>query len=182
MTTQQPHRGWHSRGYLPHCDAAGLIQHIVFGLADSIPRGARSSSVQHADRLLDAGHGECHLRHNACAEGVETALLHSDGERYRLIAWCVMPNHVHALIEQGQGFPLANIVQSWKSASSHQINAHLRREGRLWRREYFDRFMRDEDHLSSTIAYVESNPVQAGLAATAADWRFSSAHWRMKSP
>lgn len=179
-SSQPPHRGWYSRGYLPHCDVAGLIQHIVFGLADSVPRGVRSPSVQHSDRLLDAGHGACHLRDATCASSVEAALLHSDGERYRLIAWCIMPNHVHAVIEQGQSFPLANIIQSWKSASSHQINTYLRREGRLWRREYFDRFMRDDDHLSTTIAYVENNPVQAGFVSIPSDWSFSSARWRLK--
>jgi len=178
MTNPKPHRGWYSRGYLPHCDAAGLVQHIVFGLADSIPRGTRSPSALHTDRLLDAGHGACHLRDPICASFVETALLHCDGERYRLIAWCVMPNHVHVIIEQSEGFPLASLVQSWKSAASHQINSHLKREGRLWRREYFDRFMRDDDHLSTTIAYVEDNPVRACLVANAAEWPHSSARWR----
>lgn len=179
MTNSTPHRGWYSRGYLTHCDAAGLVQHIVFGLADSIPRGTRSPSVLHTDRLLDAGHGACHLRDPSCASFVETALLYADGERYRLIAWCVMPNHVHVVVEQSEGCPLADIIQSWKSAASHQINTHLKREGRLWRREYFDRFMRDDDHLSATIAYVEDNPVRAGLAADAADWPRSSARWRL---
>jgi putative transposase len=179
MTQTKPHKGWYSRGYLPHCDAVGLVQHIVFGLADSIPPGRRSPSVLHADRLLDAGHGSCALREATCAEFVQDAMLHSDGERYRLIAWCIMPNHVHAIIEQAEGFPLGDVVQSWKSAASHKINAHLAREGRLWRREYFDRFMRDDDHLAATIAYVEDNPVRAKLVNVAADWRFSSARLRM---
>jgi REP element-mobilizing transposase RayT len=178
MTPSKPNLGWYSRGYLPHCDEAGLVQHIVFSLADSVPPGFRSPSAIHADRLLDAGHGACALRESACAEFVENALLHSDGELYRLIAWCVMPNHVHTIVEQIEGYPLGDIVQSWKSATSHKINAHLGREGRLWRREYFDRFMRDDDHLSTTIAYVEANPVRAKLAAAASDWRFSSARRR----
>lgn len=178
MTGDKPHLGWHSRGYLPHCDAAGLVQHIVFGLADSVPKGVRSPSTAHADRLLDTGQGNCELGDHRCAELVEHALLQADAERYRLLAWCVMPNHVHVVIEQLDGFPLGDIIQGWKSATAHQINALLSREGRLWRREYFDRFMRDDDHLSATVAYVENNPVRARLVTARADWRFSSARLR----
>lgn len=96
-------------------------------------------------------------------------MLHADGERYRLIAWCIMPNHVHAIIEQVEGFPLGEVVQSWKSATSHKINTHVGQAGRMWRREYFDRFMRDDDHLSTTIAYVEDNPVRAKLVSVPSD-------------
>jgi len=47
------HKGWRSRGYLPHCDAATLVQHIVFGLADSLPPGAAAPWAMHIDRMLD---------------------------------------------------------------------------------------------------------------------------------
>jgi len=174
------HKGWRSRGYLPHCDAAQLIQHLVFGLADALPAGAAPTSAVHGDQLLDTGHGACLLRRPECAATIEEVLLHSDGERYRLLAWCVMPNHVHVIAEQVAGVPLSDVVQAWKSSSAHRINHLLARRGRLWRREYFDRFMRDNDHLSTSIAYVEDNPVKAKLAATAVDWPWSSARLRRR--
>jgi REP element-mobilizing transposase RayT len=172
---RKPHLRWRSRGYLPHCDSA---HHIVFSLSDAMPPAARPASAMHADRALDSGHGSCLLREPRCASLVEEALLHADAERYRLLAWCVMPNHVHVVAEQIEGFPLGDIVQAWKSASAHEINHALRRKGRLWRREYFDRFMRDDDHLSTTIAYVENNPVAAKLVETPAEWAWSSARRR----
>jgi REP element-mobilizing transposase RayT len=175
---RKPHLGWRSRGYLPHCDGAWLIQHIVFSLADAIPPAARFPSAAHADRALDSGHGDCLLREQRCAACVEDALLRGDGERYRLLAWCVMPNHVHVVAQQIEGFPLGDVVQAWKSTSAHEINHALGRKGRLWRREYFDRFMRDDDHLSATIRYVEDNPVKAKLVAAAAGWPWSSARRR----
>jgi REP element-mobilizing transposase RayT len=155
------------------------VQHIVFGLADSLPAKARPPSAIHADKLLDAGHGACLLRDPQCAQFVQDSLLNADAEQYRLLAWCVMPNHVHVLIEQLEGFPLGDLVHGWKSSTAHRINTHLSRTGRLWRREYFDRFMRDDAHLFNTTAYVEENPVSAGLAQKAGEWRFSSAHWRL---
>lgn len=160
---------WRSRGYLPHCDGVRLVQHVVFGLDDATPP---SQSFDNDD-LLDAGHGSCVLRVKDAACAVEDTLLHSDGERYRIVAWCVMPNHVHVVFEQLED--LATTVQAWKSVSAHSINAILGRSGRLWRREYFDRFIRGPQHLIDAIAYVENNPVKAGLAATPQDWPYSSA-------
>jgi putative transposase len=99
-------KGWHSRGYLPHFDSAETIQFITFRLADSLPRpvveSLRLSEVRldSLDRKLDAGLGACWLRRPEIASLVQDALLRFDGERYRLLAWCLMPNHVHVVIER----------------------------------------------------------------------------------
>jgi len=122
---------WRSRGYLPHCDQPGRLQSITFRLADSLPQEKlrqleeelalepeRSRDVERRKRIehwLDAGIGGCVLRHPRVAEVMEQALLHFDGDRYRLLAWCIMPSHVHGLIEPGAEANLAHIVQSWKS-------------------------------------------------------------------
>ena len=126
----------------------------------------------------DAGHGACWLRDPRIAALVERALLHFDGQRYRLIAWCVMPNHVHALVETREEWPLASVVHSWKSFTAHRANLILKRSGDFWLREYFDRFIRDDRHFASAVRYIENNPVKAGLVARAEDWRWSSALWR----
>src|SRR5262245_15756492 len=127
----QAGKGWHSRGYLPHFDQALLIQSITFRLTDSLPASKLAAlerelaGIAEVDReaeryraieaALDAGHGECHLRKKEIAALVENALFHFDGPRYRLLAWCVMPNHVHVLAQTLPGYPLENIVHSWKS-------------------------------------------------------------------
>jgi putative transposase len=176
--------GWRSRGYLPHCDERGLIQHIVFGLFDSIPHEAPPSlsrpddRAEWADRALDAGHGCRLLARPANAEIVQRSLLHDDGVRYALGAWCIMPTHVHVLAELRFDATLADIVQTWKSATSHAINKREGRTGRLWRREYFDRFMRSDEQFANTVTYIENNPVAAGLCEKPENWRFSSANWR----
>jgi len=126
----------------------------------------------------DAGHGACWLRDPRIAPLVEEALLHFDGQRYRLIAWCVMPNHVHALVETREEWPLTGIVHSWKSFTAHRANSILKRSGDFWLREYFDRFIRDERPFANAVGYIEMNPVQAGLVARAEEWRGSSAWWR----
>ena len=109
---------------------------------------------------------------------VQDSLLFNDGEEYALAAWCVMPTHVHALIEPLGGANLSRIVQRWKSFSAHAINRAECRKGTLWQREYFDRFMRSAEQFEWTVTYIENNPVAAGLTLRPEEWPFSSAHWR----
>jgi len=193
-----PPNGWHSRGYLPHCDIPGLLQHITVRLSDSVPaelieswrselrlsaKVAASDSRQarlreKIEKYADEGHGKCWLKDPRIAELVENALLHFDGERYRLIEWCVMPNHFHALIETIEGHSLSDVVHSWKTFTAREANLLLGREGAFWMPDYFDRFIRNEQHLEAVKEYVRNNPVKAGLCSNPEDWRWSSAHAR----
>ncbi len=184
-------KGWYSRGYLPHLDRPNLAQGITFRLADALPEsvldqwnyemlgmdeGARMlDQRRRIEKYLDAGHGSCLLRGPEAAAIVENSLLHFDQQRYALIAWCVMPNHVHALIDPWERWPLAGVVHAWKSFTAHEINKLLNRSGAVWQREYHDRFIRDADHLANAIRYIHENPVKAGLVAKPAEWRWSSA-------
>ena len=186
-TTVPSTAGWRSRGYLPHFDGQAIQQVITLHLADSLPHDIAKRCAATSDRTevrqryeayLDAGHGSCLLREPACAEVVQSALLHFDAERYRLLAWCVMPNHVHVIIEPLPGHGLAKILQSWKRHTAQQINRRLGLSGPLWRREYWDRFIRDERHFAAAVAYIDANPVKAGLVAQAGEWAWSSAFSR----
>src|ERR1035437_2674764 len=182
-------RGWYSRGYLPHFDAPGMRQMITYRLDDAMPANRRHEweallaiEDEREKRIKiesypDAGHGECHLRRPEIAALVQENLLRFDGERYRLLAWVVMPNHVHALIETLQT-PLAEILHSWKSFTAKAANHLLEREGEFWQAEYFDRYIRDEDHFGKAARYIEKNPVKAGLAKSPEEWPFGSAHFR----
>ena len=180
-------RGWHSRGYLPHLDAPGVIQAITFRLADSLPRdvqqrfdGSVRPCATAIDTVLDAGHGRCVLRQPAAAKIVVGALGDGDGERSRLHEWVVMPNHVHILIEPLSGQCLSDIMRRLKGITAHRINAVVGRSGRLWQRDYFDRYIRDENHFHRAVAYIRDNPVKAGLSATAEAWPFGSAAHRCR--
>ncbi|MBA3850682.1 MAG: isochorismate synthase, partial [Opitutus sp.] len=113
------HSGFHTRGYLPHLKVEGATYFVTFRLADSLPHEVlerldawRIDQLRRAnggeavaldeqmsvwiDEQLDRGSGACWLRDERVATLVANALRHFDGERYRLPAWVVMPNHVHA--------------------------------------------------------------------------------------
>jgi REP element-mobilizing transposase RayT len=89
-----------------------------------------------------------------------------------------MPNHVHALIETREGFPMADVLHSWKSYTSSRATKWLGRRGEFWQREYLDRFIRNAEHYEAVVAYIEENPVKAFLAKVKADWPRSSAQFR----
>ena len=186
--TENQHKGWHSRGYLPHIDDPEKTQYITFRLADSLPQQVlqRLDEDQEISKLekqgkleeyLDNGYGECLLKIQEIASIVQETLLKFDGERYNLISWVIMPNHVHVIIEQYYGDPLDKIMHSWKSYTSTMANRKLNRKGRFWQPDYFDRYIRNPRMLEEKIDYIDYNPVAAGLVEKPADWTFSSARY-----
>lgn len=191
-------RGWSYRGYLPHFDDEETTQFITFRLADAMPNHVVESwrrelqltaevgpSPRHVkaqrtlrtliEKYLDSGYGSCVLRQTEVAQIVQNALQCFDGQRYQLYAWVVMPNHVHVLCRQTSGWQLSTIVQSWKSFTAHAINKHLGRTGTLWQADYFDRWIRNDNHFLSVAYYIEHNPVTAGLCKSPSDWLSCSA-------
>lgn len=169
------------RRKLPHFERSGATYFVTFRLADSMPQavlerfekqkrlslaaGKRPAthSARSIERYLDAGAGKCHLRQDAAADSVANVLRHFDGARYRLAAWCVMPNHVHVILRPLNGHKLADILHTWKSYSAKTVNRQLGLSGRLWQREYYDRLIRDPRELARAIAYVAENPKKSCL-------------------
>lgn len=185
------HLGWHRGHNLPHFDAAKVYQSISYRLADSVPRSTITSFERRLDSLTsgersrrlrfliesyaDASYGECLLSDHDVARIVYDCWSEGNGCTHHLIAWVIMPNHVHLLIKQVDGFPLGKLVQRWKSGSSRLINRTLGRSGRLWMPDYWDRYVRDHEHFRRVAAYIHDNPVKAGLCSTPSAWPWSSA-------
>ena len=117
------------------------------------------------------------LRDQRAAAVVEENWLHFDGKDYRLLAWVVMPNHVHLLVEIWQT-PQGQLIKNWKGFTARRINRVLGRSGKLWQDDYWDRYLRDEAHYHEVVRYIETNPVKAGLVKTREQWPFSSARFR----
>jgi len=190
LSSDPIHKGWHSRGYLPHFDERNLIQSITFRLGDSVPLHVRDRLHQvdehtrflQTENTLDTGYGECWLSQPAIAALVQGTFLHFDGTRYHLLGWVIMPNHVHCVIEQIQDWSLGKVIGGWKGYTSHEANKLLNRNGRFWAEEYYDRYVRDGTHLHNVIQYIHHNPVRAGLAKAPEDWLWSSAHPSFRAP
>jgi len=139
---------------------------------EEINRGFR----REIERYLDRGAGECYLVRPSIAELVANAIRFFDGQRYLVNAWVVMPNHVHAVVWPMPNHLLGEIVRSWKGFTSRKANQILDRVGQaFWQPESFDHWIRDDDEKARICRYVIHNPVNAGLAKTPQEWRWSSA-------
>jgi len=175
---------------LPHWQQNGATYFVTFRLTDSVPTRQRTQGEEDRatwlrfhpepwdigteleyhrrftgaiERWLDAGYGSCVLRQMECANVVDEALRHFDHERLSLISSVIMPNHVHALLIQNAKHPLENLLHSWKSFSSRNINRLVGRSGTLWQRSYFDRLVRNEQHFRNCVRYIRRNPEKAHL-------------------
>jgi putative transposase len=91
---------------------------------------------------------------------VANAIKCFDGERYGLLAYVVMDDHVHVLVAPGEDFPLQKIIHSWKSFTANRLQRDFGRAGAIWQKEYFDRIVRDEAELMQKIEYVVGNPAR----------------------
>ncbi|MCX6995953.1 MAG: Mur ligase family protein [Kiritimatiellaeota bacterium] len=172
-------------GNLPHWRQAGATYFVTFRTADSLPQEKieqwireRSAWLQqhsephtaaerqeyHAlfserfETWLDTGYGACLLGQPDARRIVEETLRHFDGERYRLDAFVIMPNHVHVLVAPLGEHRLSEIVRSWKSYSAHEIGKLSGQSGAIWQKEYFDHMVRNAEHLERIRAYIRDNP------------------------
>lgn len=208
-------------GNIPHYDIEGAYQTITYRLGDSLPvevlkefgetGGTGGSPVDSPhyiktpeekksedqrrhkiEKYLDAGHGACVLQRPEIAKIVIDNWHFFDSQRYDLIAYVVMPNHVHVLIKTYKEWMLRDVVHGWKSFTGKEIKKELLKTGEppvppaispavppslaqsVWQSNYWDRFIRNEQHFYNTVQYIHNNPVKAGLCKEPKDWYGSS--------
>jgi len=122
--------------------------------------------------------GEVFLNKEQIASLVTDAIYYRNRKIYDLIAFCIMPNHVHLICtplekEKDNYYSLTEILHSLKGHTARQSNLILRRSGPFWQDESYDHVIRDEAELERTIKYVLYNPVKAGFAKEQKDWPWS---------
>jgi 1-hydroxy-2-methyl-2-(E)-butenyl 4-diphosphate synthase len=117
--------------------------------------------------VLNESHGECFLKRPEIAAMVLSALKHFDGDLYALLAWSVMPNHVHVVLQPHEGQKLEKILHSWKSFTAKKANELLRKTGGFWQEEYYDHVIRDGEDFRNQVRYVLENP---GKGKASAEW------------
>ena len=92
----------------------------------------------------------------------ELRCLHDDGHVVSL-AWVVMPDHLHWMIQLNQHWSLSKVVKTLKARSARAINRHLCLQGGLWQRAFYDHAARKEEDTRQRARYIVANPLRAGL-------------------
>lgn len=180
-----------TENHLPHWQQRNVFVFVTWRLGDSLPkakldqwkeereiwlkRHPRPWNVKMAIRFhkrfsrriedwLDQGSGSCALKDPALANMVADALRHFDGERYELVSFVVMPNHVHVLFRPLGSHTIPKIVKSWKWFTARKINRKIGTSGRFWQADYWDRLIRHPLHFRRSAEYIRENPTRAGLS------------------
>ena len=140
-----------------------------------------------AEDWLDRKPAVRYLADERLAAEVVKSLEHFDGERYDLVAWVVMPSHLHWVFRPRDDWvkslgtsaddrsPRQRIQHPLNRQTARECNRLLDRTGGLWQRESYDHCVRDEEELERIVEYIHANPVRAGLVERAEDFEFSSA-------
>lgn len=133
--------------------------HAPGGLYHAILRGNHQAAI-----FADAGD------YRAFESILTTAL-----ERYAasVFAYCWMPNHVHLAIRVADA-PLGDVMRIVASRYARRVQRAVPTTGHLFERRYRARLVDGERYLLTLVRYIHLNPVRAGLAADARDYRWSS--------
>jgi putative DNA methylase len=217
-----------TRGILPHWYVPGAAHFVTYRLAGTLPQSVladlRAEREQRLSRQPPEGlslaefklrvHKQMFLAYDHHLDQVDKLdwlarpdvapiirenLYHHDGHKYHLLAYCIMPNHVHVLFQpimtedpeqsadrlppeevhsdefSDKRSPLAKIMHSLKSYTANRINEVLGRSGQCWQHESYDHWVRDDEELERIVQYIVANPVKAGLAVLPHEWPFGSA-------
>ena len=127
-------------------------------------RGQFNQQFDHCrEEYLDTCQGRCLLRRPELATVVADALLHFDGDRYRMGDYVIMPNHVHLLAAFPGAEKMRQQFDSWLHYTAVEINRQVHEHGHFWQQEPFDHLVRSVEQYSYLRKYIADNPAKASL-------------------
>jgi REP element-mobilizing transposase RayT len=98
-------------------------------------------------------------------------------QKSELLAWVVMPDHVHMLLRLGAEESLCELIQRIKSFAARATNSAISRSGQVWQPGYYDHALRDDEDVVSTARYLVANPIRAGLVTNIGEFPYWDAIW-----
>jgi len=128
-----------------------------------------------ADNYLDNYSDLHHLRNPQIAKIVADSLHYFDGKYYKLMAYCIMSNHVHVVVDQNgyDDVQLSDIFGRIKSYSANECNKVLNKNGAFWTPEIYDHLLLNRNEIEHYIKYTLNNPVVANLTDKWSNWPHS---------
>ena len=93
---------------------------------------------------------------------------------FKIFGYCLMPNHIHLLLQPDDLNMLAKIMQSLTQAYTLWFNNKYKKAGHLWQGRFKNMIVHRDDYFMQCVYYVEMNPVRASLAAVPSEYLWSS--------
>ena len=157
-------------GHLAHIDVIDYYQFITFRTNDScdaflnkllFKKDSNSKKQLCIDQYLD-GSTQGDYLNDQVLFFLHDFLKSKDGELYELIAFAIMPNHLHLLLKPLDNLP--SVIRKIKGGSAKKINEILKQKGTFWAKDYYDKAIRDEHHFKVVYEYIKNNPLKLGNA------------------
>ena len=92
---------------------------------------------------------------------------------WRCLAYCLMTNHVHLLLEVDEG-TLPSGMQALNTRYACRFNQRKKLRGHVFGGRYGSNRIDTPDYLLAAFAYIVNNPIEAGLCSSPLDWPWSS--------
>jgi REP element-mobilizing transposase RayT len=152
--------------HLMHLDIAGYYQFITFRTHDSSDdflkrlyhqeKPANKKQLE-IDNYLDNSEQGAYLNGRALLF-LNHYLKKTDSQLYELLAFAIMPNHVHLLIKPL--IKLSSMMQRIKGESAYELNKLLVKSGTFWEADYYDKAIRNQTHFDIVYNYIKNNPLK----------------------
>ena len=129
--------------------------------------------------------GKCYLKHPDVCRTLKDQIYDMDGKYYDLQAHCVMPNHIHLLIdifhylddenydtidpEKSKNY-LNKTIEKLKGRAAYYSNQALGRRGNFWQQGSYQHQIQDDAEWCNVVNYIMLNPVRAGLAKKSSEY------------
>jgi len=94
--------------------------------------------------------------------------------KFNLYGYCLMPNHVHLILEITEARRLAKIMQGLNLTYTLYFNKKYQKVGHLWQGRYKSKIIQKDKYLINCIEYIELNPLRNNLVSTPFEYPWSS--------
>jgi len=161
--------------HLPHLNLDNHYQFITFRTHDSTDPFLKKLAAQKInnrkkqmsiDDHLDHSNIGCYLN-GSCQNYLAEYIKDKDSELFELVAFCIMPNHVHILCKPL--VHLSKMMKQIKGVTAKRINELLEKKGKFWSSDYYDKAIRDEDHFRIVYRYIKNNPLKLVVKEAASE-------------
>jgi len=97
---------------------------------------------------------------------------------FKLYGYCLMPNHVHLVLEVKNGTDLSKIMQGLNQAYTIWFNKKYKKVGHLWQGRYKSMVIQKDKYMLDCLEYVELNPIRANISNSPFEYPWSS--WKVR--
>ena len=142
-----------------------LLEYERLSLDSKTKKNASLLFIEMADKYLDSSKRIDYLKNPSIAKIVKDSLHFFDSKYFKLIAYCIMSNHVHVIVDQNgfEDIALSEVFGRIKSFSANTCNNFLGKTGSFWSSEIYDHLLQNRNDLDYYIKYTLQNPVAAGI-------------------